>query len=80
MGTSQNNYLAFEVRVVSSGLGGNSSQGSLVTYWPGVPGQGTNGCSASVNWPILDNVTILGVPAVNTESIAVQVWQSLVCV
>ena len=73
VGTSQNNYLAFEVRVVSSGLGGSSLQGSLITYWPGVPGQGANGCSATVDWPILDNVTVLGVPAVNTASVAVQV-------
>ena len=73
VGTSQNHYLAFEVRVLSSGLGGNSLQGSLVTYWPGVPGQGANGCNANVHWPILDNVTVVGVPAVNTASIAVQV-------
>lgn len=73
VGTSQNNYLAFEVRVVSSGLGGNTLQGSLITYWPGVPGQGATGCSAAVDWPLLQNVTVLGVPAVNTASVAVQV-------
>ena len=73
VGRSQNNYLAIEVRVVSSGLGGSSLQGSLITYWPGVPGQGANGCSATVKWPILDNVTVLGVPAVNAASVAVQV-------
>ncbi len=75
VGTSQNNYLAFEVRVMSSGMGGNSSQGSLVTYWPGVPNQGASGCSATVTWPVLANVTILGVSAVNTASVAVQVWR-----
>jgi hypothetical protein len=73
VGTSQSNYLAFEVREQSSGVGANSSQGSLVTFWPGVPNKGADGCSASVTWPLLNTVVVLGVPAVNTATIAVQV-------
>ena len=73
VGTSQNNYLVFEVREQSSGVGANSSQGSLVTYWPGVPNQGAKGCSASVTWPVLNTVIVLGIPAVNTATVAVQV-------
>ena len=73
MGTSQNNYLAFEVRETSSGIGDNSSQGSLIIYWPGMPNAGNNGCSANVTWPLLTNVTVLGVSAVNPASVAVQV-------
>ena len=77
MGTTQNNYMAFEVREMSSGVGANSSQGSLVTYWPGVPNQGANGCSANVTWPVLNAITVLGASAVNTASVAVQVLQFL---
>ena len=73
MGTSQNNYLAFEVRETSSGMGDNSSQGSLIIYWPGMPNAGNNGCSANVTWPLLTNVTVLGISAVNPASVAVQV-------
>ena len=73
VGMSQNNYLAFEVRQTSSGMGGNSSQGSLVIYWPGTPNSGNNGCSANVTWPLLTNVTVLGVSAVNPASVAVEV-------
>ena len=73
VGTSQNNYLAFEVRETSSGMGDNSSQGSLVIYWPGAPNAGENGCSANVTWPLLTNVTVLGVSSVNPASVAVQV-------
>ena len=73
VGTSQNNYLAFEVRETSSGMGDNSSQGSLIIYWPGMPNAGNNGCSANVTWPLLTNVTVLGISAVNPASVAVQV-------
>ncbi len=73
VGTSQNNYLAFEVRETSSGMGDNSSQGSLIIYWPGMPSAGNNGGSANVTWPLLTNVTVLGVSAVNPASVAVQV-------
>ena len=73
VGTLQNNYLAFEVREISSGMSGNSSQGSLVIYWPGIPNFGNNGCSANVTWPLLTNVTVLGVSAVNPATVAVQV-------
>ena len=67
MGRARDNYLAFEARQYSA-----SGSGALAIYWPNAPG-GAAGCSGNISWPILDTVTILGVPAVDTASVSVLV-------
>jgi hypothetical protein len=72
VGTEQDNYLAFEARVVTGS--GGALQGTLVTYWPGLPGAGMGaGCSAGVAWPILDTVVVLGTGPVNAGSVSITV-------
>jgi hypothetical protein len=64
VGQAQDNYLAFEAR-----LDTKADSGAMVLYWP----NGGAGCSSNISWPILDTVTVLGVPPVDPESITVLV-------
>ena len=67
MGKAQDNYLAFTARQdVAAG------SGALVLCWPNAPG-GSAGCSSNTSWPILDAVTVLGIPPVDPTSVTVLV-------
>ena len=52
--------------------GGGSPTGSLVVHWPNAPG-GSAGCSSNTSWPLLDTVTLLGVPTADPDSVTVLV-------
>ena len=67
MGKARDNYLAFAARQDTA-----AGSGALVLFWPNAPG-GSTGCSSNTSWPILDAVTILGIPPVDTASVSVLV-------
>ena len=67
VGNAQDNYLAFAARQDTA-----AGSGALVVYWPNTPG-GNPGCSSNTSWPILDAVTVLGIPAADPASVTVMV-------
>lgn len=67
MGKARDTYLAFAARQDTA-----VGAGALVLYWPNAP-NGSAGCSSNISWPILDAVTILGIPPVDTASVSVLV-------
>ena len=71
VGQEQDNYLAFEAHL-DTVSGGGTTSGSLVVYWPNAPG-GSAGCSSNTSWPLLDTVTLLGVPTADPDSVTVLV-------
>ena len=71
VGLEQDNYLAFEAHLDATS-GGGSTIGSLVVYWPNAPG-GRAGCSSNTSWPLLDTITLLGVPTADPDSVTVLV-------
>jgi len=67
VGYAQDNYLAFEAHHNMS-----DGSGTMIVYWPNAP-DGSPGCSSNMTWPMLDTITVLGLPSVNTNSVAVLV-------
>ena len=67
VGRAQDNYLAFTARQdIAAG------SGALVLYWPNAHGA-SPGCSSNASWPLLDAVTVLGIPPVDPTSVTVLV-------
>ncbi|CAL5222310.1 g4654 [Coccomyxa viridis] len=67
VGHAQDNYLGFEAHHDT-----DAGSGSLFIYWPNAPG-GRPGCFANTSWPVLDAITILGLPPINASSVSVLV-------
>ncbi|CAL8465182.1 g4717 [Coccomyxa elongata] len=70
VGTSLNNYLSFEARLIGNTAVGY--QGTMVLFWPGAPGGSAgSSCDANVTWPMLTAISVLGSGPVNTASVAI---------